>query len=217
MTKTTSAVRAAINVFRRSAILFSVLLVLGAVAHGQQFSIKTADGFLFVQNSPDRSFTIEIRGKDVKTQQTGENPSFVVDGKLVQIVYPSTEDFVPAGKELKDERILELHQVWESDYLAEAFGGKLKLTSEAMTVKGTAAMCWSFVRPKYAEEFDRDLFMTVVVGKHILGLNSPVPKEAKLDDYAKLHVEIMSTQNVSHKPFDIEKLAHRHTKGQVGG
>ncbi|MBP6002803.1 MAG: hypothetical protein KA746_05165 [Pyrinomonadaceae bacterium] len=208
---------AAKQTIKRIAILVSMLVVLAVSSFGQRFSIKTADGFLFIENTADKSFTIEVRGKNVKPQQTGENPSFIIDDRLVQLVFPATEEFVPVGKELKDERILELHQVWETDYLAETFGGKLKVTTENKTVNGRAASLWSFVRPKYSDEFDRDLFLTVVVGKHILGLNSPIPKGSKLEDYTKLHVEIMSTLNVSDKPFDIDKLSEQIRKGRSVG
>lgn len=199
--------------------LFTSLFAVFAVAsvQGQQFSIKTDYGFLFVQNDPVRSFTFEIRGKEVKPQTSGENPAFTVDGVLVQVVFADTKEFGTPVKGLSDERVLDLHRKWESDYLSGPFEAQLKVNSEFKTIAGQTVNIWSFVRPKYSEEFDRDCFVTAVVGSHVLGLNSPIAKNDKLDRYVTLLSAAMSTLQFSDKPFDIDKLATPfRAKKQIG-
>jgi len=200
-------------------LFFTSMFVVFAVAsaQGQQFSIKTDYGFLFVQNDPVRSFTFEIRGKEVKPQTTGENPAFMVDGVLVQVVFADTQEFGTPVKGLSDERVLDLHRKWESDYLSGPFEAQLKVNSEFKTIAGQTVNIWSFTRPKFAEEYDRDCFITTVVGTHVLGLNSPIVKNDKLDRYVTLLSAVMATLVLSDKPFDVDALAASFkVKKQIG-
>ncbi len=202
---------------KQTLLAISLAFLFTVAAAAQQFSIKTDYGFLFVQNDPVRSYTIEIRGKSVKAETSSENPAFTIDGMLVQIVFADTKDFGTPVKGLSDEKILDIHRKWETDYLSGPFEAQLKVTSEFKTVGGRSTNLWSFTRPKYNEEFDRDCFMTAVVGSHVMGLSSPVTKGEKLDRYTNLLTEIVSTMRLSDKPFDIDELASKfRAKRQVG-
>lgn len=192
---------------RRTLLIIALICLSAAAVAAQQFSIKTDYGFLFVQNDPVRSFTVEIRGKNVKAETESENPAFTIDGILVQIVFANTKDFGTPIKGISDEKILDIHRKWESDYLSGPFEAQLKVTSAIKTVAGRTANIWSFTRPKYNDEFDRDCFMTVVVGTHVMGLSSPVTKNDKLERYTDLLTAIVSTIQLSDKPFDIDELA----------
>ncbi|HVE56470.1 MAG TPA: hypothetical protein VNB22_06545, partial [Pyrinomonadaceae bacterium] len=79
-------------------------------------SIKTAYGYLFISNSSEKSFTLEIRGKDIEIINEGNNRMFIVDEKLLNIVQADTKAFVSPNEKLTEEQILEKHKVWESDY-----------------------------------------------------------------------------------------------------
>ncbi|MBX7054984.1 MAG: hypothetical protein K1X36_08525 [Pyrinomonadaceae bacterium] len=202
---------------KRTLLLTFLTLLFAAGALAQQFSIKTDYGYLFVQNDPVRSFTVEIRGKSVKAETESENPAFTIDGILVQIVFADTKDFGAPIKGLPDDRILDIHRKWETDYLSGPFEAQLKVTSAFKTIAGRSANIWSFTRPKFNEEFDRDCFVTVVVGTHVMGLSSPITKSEKLERYTDLLTAIVSTIKLSDKPFDIDELASKfRAKRQIG-
>lgn len=175
-------------------------------------SIKTNYGYLFISNTKEKSFTFEIRGKDVKPMTGGNNPMFTVDGKFFQVVIADTKNFVPDGKKLNEMEILELHKIWESDYLSEVYGKKLELIIEKVSVKDFTTMFWGFERPMPNQKIDRDYFLTKVVGKNVLVLSSSLNVGEKVSDYQKFLVEMMETLKISDEPFDITKLAEEIRK-----
>jgi hypothetical protein len=195
--------------------MFAILLVAMAASvavRAEHFSIKTADGYLHVYNGKDASFTIEIRGKDIKPQQVAGNPAFAVDGALVQLLVVKREHFDP-GKKAVGTDIMTKHREWELDYLKEVFDSVPKATSKSVKLAGRDHLIWGFTRPKHAIEFDRDHFITTVVGDDIVGLSSPVTIGHNIDVYEKRFAEIMTSMRISKEPFDVQKLADDIRKG----
>lgn len=138
---------------RVSITLCAVLLSLTIATNGQRASIKTADGYLFIQNGKDISLVCEVKGKDIKPLTTGENPAFMADGILLQIIWVPAGNFEPTGK-VEPARLLETHQKWETDYLATVFGTPPLPETESVDLDGKRVMYWSFKRPKHSTEFD---------------------------------------------------------------
>lgn len=201
----------------RTLVFLGLLLALCFDGKAQErFSIKTANGYLFVQNSSEKSFTLEFNGKSIEPKTAGENPTFIVDGQLVQIVWVETKNFVTAGKTPAETQTLELHRGWEVDYLAGVYEQKLTPVSETQTIAGQTALSWYFVRPKFKVEYDRDVFLTIVVGKNVIGLSSPLRLADKLDDGRAVLARILKTINISDKPFDMKKLSDAAKAGNVG-
>jgi len=177
-----------------------------------KLSIKTAYGYLFISNTSEKSFTLEIRGKEVEVINEGNNRMFVVDEKLLNIVQADTKSFISANEKLTEEQILEKHKVWESEYRSQAFKTKLELKIEPATVKDFKTMFWGYARPLANEEYDRDYLLTKVVGKDILALNTSLYIGEKLPDYQKFLVDTLSTLKISDEPFDVQKLTEEFRK-----
>jgi hypothetical protein len=181
-------------------------------------SIKLADGYLFVMNAADKSFTLEVKGKDVEAQAVGENPAFVVDGRLVQVIIVENKAFLNGAAVLDEEKLLGLHRDWESDYLQkEGYQAKFTVSSEPLLAKDRRMLFWGFTRPKYNETVDRDYFLTTIVGSRVVGLNSPVTKGDAIADYKKLLLDILSTLKVSDKPIDVAKISVQVRNGTYKG
>lgn len=171
------------------------------------YSIKTADGYLMIRNGINRSLSFQVVGKNIEPQTAAGNPSFLIDGRLVQILKVPRENFEPTGKEAVAD-LLGLHQKWESDYLAdEIFGEKLAIESKTEKVGDRDVMFWSFKRPKYTTEFERDYFATTLFGDDIFGLSSPIKIGSDLAEYRTIFDGIFKSLKIQDKPFDVEKIA----------
>lgn len=171
-----------------------------------KYAIKTKDGFLFGNNTEEKSFTVEIKGKTVK-QINGENPTFNVDGKIVQILIVGVEKFVPYGKKLNEDETLEQHKTWEVDYLSGEYGLKLKTESEKVNLNNRKTLFWGFSRPKFNDTFDRDFFLTTLVGNDLVGFSVAAEPSDEKSQIKKLLTETLASIKVSEQPFDVKKLS----------
>lgn len=192
------------------------IAAFGASASAQRFSIRTTDGYLFIQNGQDLSFTCEIKGKTIKPIQTGENPAFMIDDILVQILLVQAKNFEPTGK-VEISKLLDVHRDWEIDYLKGIFETTLVPETEKLMIEGRPNLFWNFKRPKHAQEYDRDAFITTLIGRDIFGINSPVRIGDNLKAYKDRMVETMKSLKISKTPFDIEKLSEEIKKSPKQG
>lgn len=191
-------------------MLFSVLSVFP-----QSSAIKTDKGFLFIHNGDKKSFTIEIVGKEIKPLQS-ETPMFTVDGNVLQILTVPITNFTNNSKGKTDEELLEMHKVWESDYLGnEAYKTKLTLETQKMTFGQTKALFWGFKRPSMNQQFDGDYFLTTIIGNDLIGIGSSTDAKVKKAEIQTFLESIMQSLKVSDKPFDIEKLSEQIRKGEI--
>lgn len=207
--------------FPAVALLILSFLVIGAHAQGTElgsFSIYTGDSFLFIRNGEKKSLIMEIKGSPIKTVKVGENPAFDLGGKLVQVITVPLSNFTARGRDMTEEKILDLHQVWEGAYLKnEVFQDELKFEIEKTTIGERKALFWGFTRPKYKTEFDRDYFLTTVIGDHVVGLSSPIKTGASLADHKKIFNDVFATIKVSDKPFDVTVIADQVRRGTYKG
>jgi hypothetical protein len=177
-------------------------------------ALKTADGYLFVFNGTGQSFSLAIKGTDVKAVEGMENPAFIVDGKSLQIVLVVNQNFLNGVAVIGDDKLLLSHQKWESDYLmTEMFHKKFEIQSEPLNTNGRALLFWSYARPGFNDNYDRDCMLTTIVGSNLVGLNSALAPKDSLPDRRKFLLDVMATLKVSDKPFDIEKLSAEQTIG----
>ena len=184
----------------------AVFLLSAAPAFGQA-SIKTANGFLFVNNDASKSFTLEVSGGEVKPLQHSQ-PMFQVDGRLLQILTVKKTGFAPQAGNKSDEELLDLHKIWESDYLGqEVFKQKLAVEAEKLDVAGRRALFWSFARPIHNQQIGHDCFLSTIVGDYALVLSSPLPLKGDKAATQKFLVDVLKTIKLADKTFDIEKLA----------
>lgn len=189
--------------------LLPVLLILlaSAINSFAQAVIKLEDGFLFINNEKDKSFTLEIKGKDVKALESSV-PMFMVDGKILQILIVPKGNFLTNDKRISGDALLEAHKLWETEYLGtEVYKTKLTLESDKLSFGERKALFWGFTHPNSNQQFDRDYFLTTSMNSYLLGLSSPAtPKQSKADT-EKFLSDLMKTLVVSDKPFDVTKLA----------
>jgi hypothetical protein len=197
--------------FGKFLLLTVVVLGLSAITTFSQAAIKTENGYLFIKNGKDKSFTIEVTGKEVKPVKS-RNPTFSVDGTIVQILSLPLTNFT--DKKMNDEELLEAHKIWEIDYLGDKiFKQKLKPETVKVSLGDRKLLFWYFVRPNEIKQYNRDMYMTTVIGNSLLGISSPVEPEVGSSDTQKMFTKIMESLKVSDKPFDIEKLADEIVKG----
>lgn len=191
-----------------SALVFTVVISISA----QRYSIKTSDGYLFIQNGKDVSFSFEVKGSDIKPVEAGENPAFDTNGSLIQILWVVSNNYEPTGK-IEEARLLEYHRDWELDYLTGIFGTKLESETEKLSVNEKPVMFWQFKRTKYLTEYDRDIYLTTLIGRDVFGLSSPAKIGVNSKVYKDRHLEVMKTLKISKTPFDILKLSEEIKKG----
>ena len=191
-----------------SAVVFATFISVSA----QRYSIKKADGYLFVQNGKDVSFTCEVKGSDVKPVEAGENPTFSSNGSLIQLLLIVSKSYDPTGK-VEESKLLELHRDWELDYLTGVFGTKLASETQMISAGDRPVLFWQFKRPKYVTEYDRDIYLTTLIGRDVFGLSSPGSIGVDSKIYRDRHIEIMKTLKVSKTQFDIKKLSDEIRKG----
>jgi hypothetical protein len=123
-------------------ILFLLISTWSAHAHLQAdgvADIKTDDGYLLVWNEPGIYFTLKLKGKEVRPMTRTETGSvaFIVDGVVLQAQSLAISEFIKNTDKQKhrDQAILLAHRDWESQYLEQSLGGKLKLTSAPSTAR----------------------------------------------------------------------------------
>lgn len=200
-----------------------VFLALSISIHAQRpvigrATIKTAEGNLFIQNGHVKSFTLEFNGTEVIAKTIGGNPAFEIDGKLVQVIIVENRSFLDGIKVVDEQKILEIHRDWESDYLQkESYKIKFNVESEKVLVGERKTLFWGFVRPDADKAYDRDYFMTMVIGAGLVGLTSPIKRGEATADYKNLFTKIFSTIKISDTTFDVLKLADeiRESKKKV--
>ncbi len=185
--------------------VFAVLTIaLFAVTSFSQAGIKTPTGYLFIKNGKDKSYTMEINGNNI-TALKSPTPAFSIAGKIFQILSVPISNFT--DKKMTDIELLEKHKIWESDYLSERFKEKLTIDSEKLTFGERKALFWGFTRPTLNQQYDRDYYMSTVIGSSLLVLSSPIKIGENKADYQTFLSDMMKTVKVSDKPFDIAKMA----------
>jgi hypothetical protein len=176
-------------------------------------AIKTDDGYLLVWNDPGISFTLELKGKEVRPMTRTETGSvaFNVDGVVLQAQSLAISEFIrnPGKPKQRDQAILLAHRDWESHYLEQALGGKLKVTSAPQKLgNGSEALLWTFDAPK-GKTLGEHTYLTTVSGNRVIILNgteknASVPIPAKV--VQELLLNTLSTLKVSSRPIDVLKL-----------
>src|SRR4051812_7311987 len=85
--------------FTKFITIVSLALCLAvSICAGQQdyrtAAIKTETGALLVWNQPDNYFTLEIKGKDVRPNNSTSDIFFKVDGLIIQVQAAAISQFV---------------------------------------------------------------------------------------------------------------------------
>jgi len=191
-----------------------IALLAAGAAFAERVSIRTADGYLFIQNGEKLSFACEIKGKDIRPKTDLENPAFVADGHLVQLIWIVSANYDPSGK-TETGKLLALHRDWEVDYMKTVFGPEVTPRSETLKVSDRDVLFWNFDRPKFTTEFDRDAFATTLLERDVFGVSTPVAVGEELAVAKETLLAVMRTLKTSDKPYDIQAIAAAVKKGET--
>jgi hypothetical protein len=174
-------------------------------------AIKTDEGILFVWNQPGLSFSILIKGKEVKPLNDPEHIYFSVDGRILQIQLAGIINFARDAKEKKldDKAILAAHRDWEAKYVEGLIHSKLTVrTFNTKLSNGGDAMMWQFDMPKEMNaEAQKELYLTLVAKDYVLLLNSEATAAFPDADGRKFLLDTIATLKISSTPIDVKKLS----------
>jgi hypothetical protein len=87
-------------------VISSMLLIAGSTTLAQQpdftqpgsYSVKTANGYIFIRNGKEKSLRFEVVGKTVEPKEVAQNHGFIVDGRVVQVLIVDHDEYEPSGK-----------------------------------------------------------------------------------------------------------------------
>jgi len=210
-----------------AAILITALLscaVMATAGRAQQqeerAAVKTTDGLLFIWNRPDMSFSISIKGNEVKPLDAGGNVFLTVDGKVLQIQSLPISNFAPDARKdkLSDDAILAAHRDWEAGFIENELLKKkisVKSSSERLP-NGMRALLWQYDFPQGFENSDvkTQMYVTVVAKDYMILLNGVANStfsEATVQNFLRT---TMSTLKISSERIDIEKEQEKIRKSQ---
>jgi hypothetical protein len=181
-------------------------------------ALKTDAGILFVWNRKDLSFTLLIKGNEIRPMDTSDNIFFSVDGLPFQIQSLPISNFAPDARKnnLDNNAILFAHRDWEAKFIAEELLHH-KLTVQTSVVKltnGSEALIWQFDVPKeVGGDARKQLYVTVVSKDYVILLNSIVNDTVSEETVRKFLLDTINTLKVSDTRIDVKKLQESIRKG----
>ena len=197
------------------ATILVLLILTSSVLAGRQANgdgiaaVKTEDGFLIVWNQPDIHFTLGLKGKEVRPMNrpgTG-SVAFNVDGVVFEIQTVPINEFLKNARKqkLSDQSILIAHRDWESQYLEQAVGTKLNVTTVPQQLSnGSEALLWKYDKPK--TKGSEQMYLTVVSDANVVILNGVISGKITGSAVQQLLLDTISTLRVSSRPIDVLKL-----------
>ena len=200
-------------------LLASILLTLSSASLAQdeyvRGAVKSPEGLLIVWNEPDNNFTLFVRATRVQ-QIPNKNLAFLLDDKYLQIVSALKTNFLTDSQKkqtLDDRSILSAHLEWESNYLSEGLGEKLKIESEELKLtSGKSALLWSFVPPKSSGTVKKHFLLAVANRQPVVVLNGASTESVSEQTVRTFLLDTMSTLLLTEKPLsqaDAAKMASK--------
>jgi hypothetical protein len=194
----------------RLILLFTMLVFIGLPVSGQGTSlIKTDAGVLWVENSENSRFILEIKGEDIRPME--KYPFLNVDGRPMQVHLVDIEKFhkVTGGAQANDILILQAHRDWEADHHSNLLGSKLDVKSESINSgQNRTALLWTYSMPgEKSAEVKEQWFLTTRLGSQLLLLNTTLKTGEPANTARDMLVKTLSTLQVSAKPIDLEAVS----------
>lgn len=184
-------------------------------------AIKTDEGILFIWNRKDLSFTLSIKGNEIRPMDAGENIFFAVDGLVLQIQSLPISNFAPDArtKKLDEKSILMAHRDWEVRFLEnELLHSKLTVQSSSEKLaNGREALIWQFDLPEGFRNADatKQMYLSVVAKDYIVLLNGVVNATASESTVRNFLLEKIATLKISADRIDVKKLQESIRKGNA--
>jgi hypothetical protein len=194
----------------RPILLFITLVFIGLPVSGQGTSlIKTDAGVLWVENSGNSSFILEIEGVEIRPMK--QYPFLSVDGRPMQALLIDIEKFHKATGDIRanDIMILQAHRDWEAAHHSNLLGSKLDVKSESINSgQNRTALIWAYSMPgEKSDTVKEQWFLTTRLGSQLLLLNTTLKTSEPSNTARDMLVKTLSTLQVSAKPIDIETVS----------
>ena len=176
------------------AAVLLALLVAGGVRPNQvertAAAIRTPAGAILVWNQADNYFTLDINGKEVLPNNSGDDVMFKVDGLFLQIQAAAFSEIFKesSAKGKTAEAILLAHRDWELQYAEGVFSKKLIMQSSPVKLKnGNDALLWSYDMPADMKvDAKKQMFLATVHNEFVVVLNSAVLDTTKEEEIKQL-------------------------------
>jgi len=195
------------------------------LAAGQEHSypttlLTTSDGVMLVHNLNGVYFTLEMKGRDVRTfRPSGRSPQrimFQIGKRAVQIHTTKIGAFLDGTEKPSAREILEKYRDWEAEFAAKALGAKLEITANFVGLEnGGEALEWSFPMPEgQSGGFKYQLYLTTVTGGSVLLLNCGVTGDDSVGAATEYLRQSLSTLKLSDQPIDPAAIQKTLRNGQ---
>jgi hypothetical protein len=186
-------------------------------------AVYSHSGLLFVVNSRNAHFTIELDGSDIKTLPSEKISYWLIDGILIETYVVDKRQIGPDALTLSGEDLLLRHMRWESEHIAKQNGWpytaperiKIKLSSQK------SAIGWiidaSGKLTVLGEKIGKMVFVTAEVGDKIFVMTSPVPVAGgHMAAFEKMAKDLEAIK-ISSVPLDIKEVADHIKKENKEG
>jgi hypothetical protein len=189
-------------------ILLASISVLAQSDNSGTTLVKTEAGLLWVENKGDAHFMLEIAGNEIRPLK--EYPFLSVDGRPMQVHLVTIEEFykTTGNARANDIQILQAHRDWETDHHGKLLNSTLAVKSEPISSgRSCEALLWSYSMPAaVSKEVKEQWFLTILIGSHLLLLNTTLKTDEPANAARDLLVKTLSTLQISAKPIDVKAL-----------
>lgn len=169
----------------------------------QRAAIRTSEGALFIWNQPGNNFSLEIKGKDVRPNNSSKDVYFKVDGLVLQIQCAAISQVTNDRRDV--QTVLNAHKDWETQYAATVLGQQPKVQSVTQkSADGRELLYWSFDMPEnFTGPGKTRLFLTTVNGEYVIVLTAVIMSSGEEQRVRQLLFDTLATLKVSVKPFEV--------------
>lgn len=186
----------------RSSLLRLLLLILvPATLHAQATVYTAAKGVVLLSDKPGCYYTLDIHGRSVLPagMESSPNPLFNADGKFLQVITVSAEEFRGTAK-MSDEEFLRKQLAYEADF------HKLKVAEIKVEVTalpgGKKALFWTF-RPPMPNAREQ-AFLTIRSTDHAIVFGSALEPPQTLKEIRSFLLETAATFHRSETPMTLK-------------
>jgi hypothetical protein len=200
-------VRTQISVLLALSLFYPVAALQDPEQMPQRAGMRTAEGALFIWNQPGNNFTLEIKGKDVRPNNSTKDVYFKADGIIIQIQCAAISQFIKSPRQpVRDpQTVLIAHRDWESQYVGSVFGQQPNVQSVAQkSSDGRESLYWKFDIPEnFKPPGKTRLFLTTMNGDYVIVLTSVLMSSGEEQRVRQFLFDTLATLKVSAKPFDV--------------
>lgn len=195
---------------------FLLFFIFGSfLAHGQETNgdvharlLQGKKRSLIVYSEPGLAFTIPLTAHVVKPSDI---PGFIsIDRQILQTtIMPAGEHVDPDNLSRNKEKTLLTHYMsYELDYYRHKLKQRYtQLQTSWVILQGRLFLLWYFDIPKDYKLVSRQLYLSALLGDHVVDLNAPIFKPADFTRAKTLLMALAGSLKVYDHPLDEGALA----------